>query len=241
MDTGQLKKMKIIAYEDKDFKTKASPPNEYEVLVNPESYALSYVILSNEETTQGKAISTSSYNSGTPQTLTFKFLFDGTGVIRSGSGPAGINITPTILGFSDKRDVATDLDAFKNIVYKYDGKTHQPRFVQLQWGPLHYNCSLQRMTVTFKLFKPDGSPLRAEAECTFKSEIDDALLALIENRQSPDLTHIRTVIEGDTLPLLCYREYGDSKYYFKVAETNGLTDLKRLIPGTKLIFPPVAK
>jgi phage tail protein X len=231
MDTG-LQKMKIVAYESKDFKTPSSPPdNEYEVLINPESYALSFGILSNEKLTQGNATPTSSFNSGTSQTLSFKFLFDGTGVVRSGSRPGG----------SNPRDVSADLTTFKNVVYNYNGKTHQPRFVQLQWGPLHYDCSLQSMTVTFKLFKPDGSPLRAEAACVFKSEIDDALLALKEAKQSPDLTHIRTVIEGDTLALLCYKEYGDSKYYYQVGEVNRLTDFKRLVPGTKLIFPPITK
>jgi len=232
MDNSQLMKMIIVAYESKDFKTPSPPPdNVYVVLINPESYALSFGILSNKNNTPGNATTTSSYNRGTSQTLTFKFLFDGTGIIGSGSGPGG----------SNKRDVSADLKSFKNVVYTYNGKTHQPRFVQLQWGPLHYNCSLQSMTVTYKLFKPDGSPLRAEAECTFESAINDALLALIERRQSPDLTHIRTVVEGDTLPLLCYKEYGDSKYYFQVGEINKLTDFKRLTPGTKLIFPPIAK
>jgi len=119
--------------------------------------------------------------------------------------------------------------------------THQPPFVQLRWGVLLYNCKLSRMTINFKLFKPDGSPLRAEADCRFEEVIGPERLAAIENRQSPDLTHIRTVIEGDTLSLLCFREYGDSKYYYEVAKVNGLTDFKQLTPGTKLIFPPIAK
>ena len=134
-----------------------------------------------------------------------------------------------------------DYQKFKSVVYQYASDTHQPRFVQLQWGPLLYNCRCTRMTITFKLFNPDGTPLRAEAECTFESVIDQTKLAAIENRQSPDLTHVRTVIDGDTLPLLCYREYGDSKYYYQVARANGLTDFKKLIPGTKIILPPIAK
>jgi phage tail protein X len=69
--------------------------------------------------------------------------------------------------------------------------------------------------------------------------ISQAKLTALENKQSPDLTHIRTVIEGDTLPLLCYREYGDSKYYYQVAQVNGLTDFKKLPAGMKLAFPPI--
>jgi hypothetical protein len=107
------------------------------------------------------------------------------------------------------------------------------------WGPLLYNCQLIRMTVSFKLFRPDGTPIRAEADCTFQGVIDEQKLAAVENKQSPDLTHIRTVIDGDSLPLLCFREYGDSKYYYQVARINGLTDIKQLMPGMRLIFPPI--
>jgi len=40
---------------------------------------------------------------------------------------------------------------------------------------------------------------------------------------------------------MCYKEYGDSKYYYQVAQYNGLTDFKKLTAGTKIIFPPIAK
>lgn len=239
MDTGQLQKMQLVPYADNTFSTPSGDP--YTVLINPETYAITYGNESNDTTAQGSSQPTSTYNQGTGQNLTFKFLFDGTGVIRSGSGPGGLNITPTILGVTNKRDVATDLQSFKNVVYTYQSDQHQPGFVQIQWGPLIYNCKLKTMTVTFKLFNPDGTPLRAEADCTFEEVIDPTVLAALENRMSPDLTGIHTVVQGDTLTLLCYKEYGDSLYYYQIAKFNKLTDFKNLVPGTKLIFPPIKK
>ena len=59
--------------------------------------------------------------------------------------------------------------------------------------------------------------------------------------KSPDLTHIRTVQSGDTLPLLAKAMYGSSRYYLVVAEANGLDDFRNLKPGTKLFFPPLEK
>ena len=127
----------------------------------------------------------------------------------------------------------------KQVVYGYDSTTHMPTYVQIQWGKILFNAQLQNMSISYKLFKPDGSPLRAEADCTFAGGINDDKLAALENKQSPDLTHIRTVIKGDTLSLLCFREYGDSRYYYQVAAANRLTDFKRLAPGTKLVLPPI--
>jgi len=62
-----------------------------------------------------------------------------------------------------------------------------------------------------------------------------------ENSQSPDLTHIRIVKEGDTLPLLCHQVYGDPKYYIAVAAVNGLNDFRNLKKGERIMFPPLEK
>jgi nucleoid-associated protein YgaU len=59
--------------------------------------------------------------------------------------------------------------------------------------------------------------------------------------QSPDLTHVRRVKAGDTLPGLCDQIYGDPRLYLKVAAANGLDDFRRLVPGTKVFFPPLEK
>jgi len=138
-----------------------------------------------------------------------------------------------------KPDVVKEIDDFKKAVYDFRSDNHQPPFVQLQWGPLLFNCVLTKMDISFKLFRPDGWPLRAEAQCTFRSAIDKNKMEEIKNKKSPDLTHSLVVAEGDTLPLLCYRQYGDSKYYYEVARFNGLTDIKQLTPGIKLLFPPL--
>lgn len=238
--TGQLQKMLLVAYSDATFSRPTG--DQYEVLINPETYALTYGTQSNPQSAQGSGETVSSFNKRIPQTVSFTFLFDGTGVIKkadgvlpglaSGLAVPGVNAQPP--------DVTQDIANFKKVVYDYRSDTHQPPYVQLRWGVLLYNCKLARMTLSFKLFKPDGTPLRAEADCTFEEVIDTERLAAIEGRQSPDLTHLRTVIEGDTLPLLCFREYGDSRYYLQVAAVNGLTDFKVLKPGTQLIFPPLA-
>jgi len=46
------------------------------------------------------------------------------------------------------------------------------------------------------------------------------------------------LLDGDTLPAMCDRLYGDSKYYIAVAAANGLTSFRDIKPGTPLVFPP---
>jgi nucleoid-associated protein YgaU len=233
METGILSKMILVGFLDQQFKQPSG--DVYVVLINPETYSLTYGNKVNTKSAQGASEEVTTFNKRSPQTLNFKFLFDGTGVIRQ---TGGINVTPGILGGAPPVDVALDLAYFKKVVYGYESSTHQPPYVQLRWGNLCYNCQLIRMTVNFKLFKPDGTPLRAEADCSFNGVVDDTKLALFQDPESPDLTHVRTVAAGDTLPLLCYREYGDSKYYYQIAKYNKLTDFKQLTPGMKLLFPP---
>lgn len=227
MSNAQLTKIKLVGYKDNKFSKKIG---DYTALINPESYSITQGTNINEKSAQGASVPVNGYNKGTPQTISFKILFDGTGVIKQNT------VGVTILGGSNSA-VTDDIKNFKKVVYDYQSDTHQPPYVQIQWGVLLFNCMLTNLTINFKLFKPDGTPVRAEADCTFNGVIDDKKLAALENKQSPDLTHIRTVLKGDTLPLMCYREYGDSKYYFEVARFNGLTDLKKLEPGTKIYFP----
>ena len=87
------------------------------------------------------------------------------------------------------------------------------------------------MKVEYQMFKPNGVPLRAKITLSFKGFTDPAQESQVANRSSPDLTHIVTIKEGDTLPLLCDEIYRDSKYYLKVAKANNLVDVRNLKAG----------
>jgi nucleoid-associated protein YgaU len=100
---------------------------------------------------------------------------------------------------------------------------------------------LKSASIAYKLFQPDGAPLRAVISATFTDNSDDRTRVAVAQDSSPDVTHVRQVQAGDTLPLLCYRIYGDPRRYVEVAQANGLNDFRRLKAGTRLLFPPVAK
>jgi hypothetical protein len=124
----------------------------------------------------------------------------------------------------------------------YNGKIHRPNYLKVGWGTLQIKrCVLKSASIAYKLFKPDGVPLRAVITAGFTDNSDDQTRVAIARDQSPDLTHIRLVKLGDDLPSLCYQIYGDPRLYLQVARANGIDDFRALVPGTKLRFPPVEK
>ena len=128
------------------------------------------------------------------------------------------------------------------MLLEYKGDAHEPRHFKLVWGENSiFKGRVTEASFTYKLFKPDGTPIRASAKVTFKSSIEELKRAAKEDKKSSDLTHIRKVKAGDTLPLMCYRIYGDPKYYFAVAAINGLDNFRSLIPGREIVFPPLEK
>lgn len=69
------------------------------------------------------------------------------------------------------------------------------------------------------------------------SETEEAKL----NLQSPDLTHERTVVAGDSILTLTNRMYDTPFYYLEVAKANRLNNFRKLKPGSRMIFPPIEK
>jgi Contractile injection system tube protein len=134
-----------------------------------------------------------------------------------------------------------DIETFKKVVYDYKGEIHQPPFLIIQWGELLFKCVLREMSINFKLFRPDGTPLRASVKAKFTSTVENELRVRQQSNASPDITHVRIVKAGDTLPMLAYQIYEDSSYYIQVARANNLLNFRNLVPGTKIFFPPIEK
>lgn len=223
--TGGLEKMLVKAYGDSGFNQAAG---SYTVWINPAQYTHTYRVCYNDRQAQGSPGGSPDFNRTLADTIQLELVFDGTGVVP---GP--------VPGVPSTDGVAAQVDDFRKLVFDYDGKIHSPRFLQLVWGTLLFRCRLSALEVAYTLFKPDGTPLRAKANATFVGYTDEVELARMARKSSPDLTHVRTVREGDTLPLLCWEVYGSSAWYPGVARANGLAGFRDLPVGTRLVFPPL--
>lgn len=229
-ESGKLEKMLILAFSDSEQAESGGlleADESFEALINPESYTLDYK-LKFSESGQGQGTSGQQlkYEYTEPEEITFEFLFDNTGIIDG----------------KPRDSIADDIKNFKEMLTGYKGDAHEPRHFKLVWGEHSiFKGRVVELGITYKLFKADGTPIRALVKVKFKSSIEEQKRAAKENKSSPDLTHVRKVKAGDTLPLMCYKIYGDPRYYLEVAKINGLNNFRMLDTGREIRFPPIAK
>lgn len=236
--SGELTKLQIKAYSDEQFNNEVAN-GEFQTLLNPEKYIFKYKVEQNQEQASGTSSSAPRYNRTPPEDLELEFIFDRTGVLVNYGDPS--TAADNHLMKDEGAGITDDIDHFKRVVFDYNGDEHRPNYLIITWGALLFKGVLTEMDLTFKLFKADGTPLRATATAKFKGFIEDNLRVAIENNRSPDLTHVRTVMEGDTLPLMAHRIYGDSKYYLEVARANKISNFRKLKVGQQIFFPPLEK
>lgn len=226
---GKLEKMLILAYEssqDAEDGGLSEAKETFEALINPETYTLEYKVKTSDTQGQGTSSAQSKFEYTLPEELSFDFLFDNTGLIDGNPKPDG---------------VFDDVDAFRKILTEYRGDAHEPYHLKLVWGNLVFKGRAIEVGITYKLFNPDGQPIRAMVRVKFKGSIEEKKRAALEFRRSPDLTHQRIVKPGDTLPLLCFKVYGDPRHYLRVASFNQLDDFRSLTVGQSVLFPPLQR
>ncbi len=223
MSDGQFEKLKIYAYKKDDF---AEREAEFiEAMMNPENFSFESKMEFQAAQGQGTSATQAKFIIKPPAEMAFELLYDNTGIIDK----------------NPRADIAEDLDKLKGFLMGYDGEVHRPRFLEFVWGKSLVKGVCSSLNITYKLFNPNGTPIRALAKVTIREMTPEERRVAEERRSSPDLTHYRIVKKGDTLPLMCYRIYGHSKYYLQVAQVNKLSNFKYLQPGDEIFFPPIDK
>jgi len=253
MAQGQLEKMKIIAYNDPHCEDSQKVGDPFTALINPESYALEYKVVFNNSQGQGTSANEPRFSFTPPEEMQFEFLFDSTGLLGNASlldkalgkaesflGTGGV-IGAAVDGIFGDSGVYDEVEKFKKLMLEFDSSSHEPKHFRLIWGKFIFRGRCTGLHINYRLFNPDGTPIRATCKASFKGSVEETLRVAIEDAQSPDITHYRIVREGETLPNLCYKIYGDPKYYLEVARVNGLIDFRGLQAGMEISFPPVAK
>lgn len=202
------------------------PLGSISALVNPDNYSEKYTVGYNTLKTINNPAGTLAFTSMNSGGLTLKNLMvDGTGIIP-------------LTGASNVQDY---LDKLAKVVYLYNGTLHSPPYVKVTWGSLIFKGVCTEFNTNYTMFRPDGTALRATVDITFRSTVDPKTKGQAAGLNSPDLTHLRVVKAGDTLPLMCHQVYGDSAYYLEIARYNKLDNVYQLKPGTELYFPPLKK
>lgn len=219
-----LVKIKVTAYKDAECTKQV---DYIEAFINPDTYSTSVKVKYADSKTIDNPNPTKIFAGLGDETLTLgKIIVDGTGIINTGK---------------PFKDVYTYIQHFRDIVCKFNGGIHSTNFLKITWNKLSFICVCTSFDVKYTLFKPDGTPLRAEITLSLSRSEDFSTKEKRASKQSPDLTHLRVFKAGDTLPLMCYRIYGDSSYYLDVARKNNLDNVFDIQPGTALYFYPLKK
>lgn len=116
-----------------------------------------------------------------------------------------------------------------------------PPRVQFQWGSfVLFMAVVTSVTVTYTLFLPDGTPVRAKAKVSFTQHDDSDDRRRGQNPTTrTEARKTRIVGAGDRLDLIAYEEYGQAAHWRFLAEVNGLLDPRELKPGQILAIPPL--
>jgi hypothetical protein len=220
-ERGTLERLVIKSYEKPDYS--GTPIGQFESYVNPNELTIAYEMEYDAAQGSGTTGSRMNFKKMKPGDLSLTFFLDGTGA------------NGRIL------DVQASVEKFQTVT-GYNGNIHRPNYLKVVWGKLQVKrCVLKSASIAYKMFKADGTPLRAVITAAFTDSSDDQTRVALAQDQSPDLTHMRVVKAGDDLPTLCREIYGDQRFYLKVAEANRIDDFRALVPGTRLLFPPLEK
>lgn len=225
--SGALGKLTMVRYDvpPGDGPIRLDSGSVFTVMINPAEFKHSAGITYDNQKTLGEPKADPKFNAVDKERVSFTLVLDGTGAVP-GVGPVPV-------------PVKLQLEQLRWVVYDYIGNKHEPPHVRLIWGTLIFFGRLESMSTQYTLFKPTGEPLRAKVDLSFVGAASAGAIKRLANLSSPDLSHRVLVREGDTLPLLCERIYGDPGYYLDVARVNQLHDFRRLVPGRQLHFPPL--
>ncbi len=225
MPEANVTKIVIQAYTNKEMTATAG---SFTLPVNPEQYSEKRQLKYDTSKGIGSQGTNSKYGMTEPEELKLDFIFDNTGAVE------GNMLQGTA--------VKTQVQNFLGTVYFMHGDIHKPKFLKLQWGDsLTFPCVMTSLDVNYVLFNKEGEPLRAKLSATFLNYIEEEKRIALEDKSSPDLTHVRQVMSNDRLDLMTYKIYGDPNYMLQVAQQNGLTSVRRLRTGQQISFPPFEK
>ena len=119
-------------------------------------------------------------------------------------------------------------------------KAHPPT-VNLVWGNISlFKAVVDKVDITYTMFAPDGTPIRAVADVDFIQQqalFGDDLIPWQNPTSRTDPRKTRRVHSRQRLDQIAFEEYGDASLWRRLAEANGLDNPFDLIDGQLLVIP----
>jgi len=116
-------------------------------------------------------------------------------------------------------------------------KLHAPPIVEFHWAEQVFRGVLQALEINYTLFHSDGKPLRAKLSLTLKEYRPVDVRLKSDKLTSSDVEKRYVVRAGETLSSVSAAIFRDPARWREIAVANGITDPRRIEPGTVLTVP----
>jgi hypothetical protein len=193
-----------------------------ECYFNPTEYSISKSNDWKYKSVTGTSFSPPEFGGGQPRQIELSLLFDQT------FPPYTLSVRESTAALLDMMEVPSG---------KTGGSpTAVPPFVTFEWGRLVFKGACTSLSVTYKLFEPNGDPLRADVKLTLK-QAEAAQQGQNPTTRAAAGYGVHRVRDGDTLPSISYQAYGDATKWRLIAEANGVDNPLHLRRGLPLSLP----
>jgi len=122
---------------------------------------------------------------------------------------------------------------------KIQRESHAPPIVNFVWSKNEFRGVIDSLNVTYVLFSPEGTPLRAKLSLTLKEYRPVEIQLKDTPKTSPDLDKTWVVRRGDKYSSIAAAVYRDAGQWRAIAEANDVQDPRVLKPGTVLTLPRI--
>jgi nucleoid-associated protein YgaU len=203
-------------------------------LFNPQQYAISKLNEWRATPVVGTSLPAMQFGGGLGRELSLELLFDATD-----------NSSVDVRQITDQLFLM--MEATRPAVG--DPNSARPPTVTFSWGPtVTFTAVCRHLNVSYTLFRPDGTPIRAFAGLTLvqveKADSRSGSGAAAPQNPTTRATgrlSVHVLQQGDTLPAIAYDAYGDPTRWREIAEANGIDDPLRLRRGDALRIPGTAR
>jgi nucleoid-associated protein YgaU len=206
---------------------KPAGATEIECMFNPTEYRLTQTLNVTRNQTPAKDGGTPEFAGTNAMTLTTQLFFDDFAAVEGDVTP---KIT-TLLGWT--RPTRSSLDKGRPC----------PPLVSFRWGGNpqldDFSGYLKSVVVNYTIFRKDGTPVQAKVDVTIEGQ-PETIGGQNPTSHSINSHRVHTMIEGDTLHSVAFRELGKPAYWRAIAELNGIDDPQRVPAGTVILIPTLA-
>src|SRR5215213_4228362 len=201
------------------------------VLFNPTEYSITKTNTWNFKEVQGSSLPPPEFGGGSPRQISLSLLLDNSVLDDSQSV---LSITQDLFKMMEVADGQPAA-----------GARSAPPYVTFRWGAVDtFKAVCTSLTCAYQLFQPNGDPIRAEIKLDLKqaepastASANSANLGQNPTTRALAGAGMHTVQDGDSLPSIAYRAYGDATRWRTIAEANAIDDPLRLRRGTPLMLP----